>query len=345
MRTLDTMRKLKFLLSDSGKLRLMLRLSAIKYLHLPIKAYPFILSIYLESVCNMDCFFCLYKYRNDKPQSFDIKMLNKLNKAISKARYISITSWGEPLLSPSFEPALKKIYALNSAPNLIAIVTNGALLSPSIAGLLDGHLLDLSISINGASVETYNRDMGKGDFNATIRAARSFMDSVRGRDRRKVNIHFVANRQNIREIPKMIDVADSLGISRVRVDQFQVNSLEYESLCLLECKEEYNEMVSDAAAKAKKKGITFIARRFWDEDKIARCFAPWTECHVWADGRVALCCYNGSWFIGNLYEKSFEDIWFSSYKFPVPQCLSCPKILPFDDYRAHVYCSLYEKMK
>lgn len=344
MRMLDTMRKVKFMLSDMGRSFHLATLLINRYLHLPIKAYPFLLSIYLESVCNMDCFFCLYKGRDDIPKTFDIKMLDKIDKAISKAHYITITSCGEPLLSPSFEPTLEKIYALNNNPNLIAIVTNGALLSPRIAGLLDGHLADLAISINGACAKTYNRDMDKGDFNATIKAVHSFMDAIRDEDKHKINIHFVAHSGNIREIPPLIGLAESLRISRVRVDQIQINSLEQEDISLLNCKEEYNGSVASAAAKAEKKGIQFFARRFGSENEVAKCYSPWIECHVWADGRITPCCYNGSWFIGNLYEKSFEDIWFSNKRY-VAQCSSCPKILPLDDYRVHVCPYLYEKMK
>lgn len=344
----DKIRKLKSLLLSRDKTLHVAKLLGRRYLKLPIKAYPFALQIYLESVCNMDCFFCLYKGRDDKPQSFDIKMLDKLDKAIAKAHYISLSSWGEPLLSPSFEPVLEKIYSLNSDPHLIAIVTNGSLLSPRIAELLAGHLYDLSISINAACAETYNKDIGKGDFNSTIQAVQSFMALLRNEDRHKVNIHFVAHGGNIREIPQMINLAESLGIGHVRVDQFQVNSLDYKTLSLLNFKGEYNTSVSVAAAKAKKKGISFFARRFGSEDKVGFCYSPWVECHVWADGRIAPCCNNGTRFLGNLYDKSFEDIWFSKdyrnlWKYPMAQCLSCPLILPFDDYRAHIYPYLYEK--
>ena len=345
MRKLDMMRRIKFVLSDRGRVLHLAKLSAIRYSHLPIRVYPFILQIYLESVCNLNCFFCLYKGRDDKPMHFDIKMLDKLDKAIAKAHYVSISAWGEPLLSNNLEAVLKKIYALNNAPRLIAIVTNGALLSPYIAGLLKGRLGDLSISINGACAETYNRDMN-GDFNSTIKAVQSFMGAIGDEDKPKVNIHFVAHGGNIKEIPRMIDLAESLGIGRIRVDQFQINSLVYETLGLLQFKDEYNRMVSEAVARAKSKGISFFARRFENESGITSCFAPWIECHVWADGRITQCCYNGTWFLGNLYEKSFEDIWFcSGNKKFASQCLSCPKILRFDDYRVHIYPYLYEKMK
>ena len=338
------MRRIKFVLSDRGRLLHLAKLSAIRYSHLPIRAYPFVVQIYLESICNMDCFFCLYKGRDDIPPGFDIKMLDKMDKAISKARYIPISSCGEPLLSSNLEAVLKKIYSLNNNSRLIAIVTNGSLLSPHIAGLLKGHLADLSISINAACASVYRTEMS-GEFNATINAVQSYMGAITDEDKPKVGIHFVAHKGNIGEIPYMIDLASSLGISRVRVDQFQINSQTYEHLSLLHCKEEYNAMVSEAAAIAKRKGIYFFARRFGSEREVVRCFAPWVECHVWADGRITQCCYNGSWFIGNLYEKSFEDIWFySGDKKFARQCLSCPKILPFDDKRVHIYPYLYEKM-
>lgn len=299
--------------------------------------YPKNLSIYLNTVCNKQCWFCLYKGRNDLPQDFNINNLDKLTKAIRQATHIVITSVGEPLLSPDLPQVLKRIYEINSRKELIAIVTNGILLSSYMAGLLNGHLADLIISVN---------DLAE----APVKAIESFVESISSGNRRKLGLHLVAHTGNYSQIPGLIKLADNLGISRVRVDQFQVAREEHLPLSLLNVKEEYNQAVDEASESAHNMGVSFISRRFGVEKKVQKCLAPWIECHVWADGKVAPCCYNGTLFLGNAYETSFEDCWFGEAykhlrKHLAPQCHSCPKVLPFDDPRVHVYPYLYEKMK
>ena len=48
--------------------------------------YPKNLSIYLDTVCNKQCWYCLYEGRDDLPSEFNIGNLDKLTKAIEKAR-------------------------------------------------------------------------------------------------------------------------------------------------------------------------------------------------------------------------------------------------------------------
>jgi MoaA/NifB/PqqE/SkfB family radical SAM enzyme len=311
----------------------------IKYGLLTLKAkaglvdHPFTLQIYLDSVCNLDCWFCLYKNRDDIPRTFDLANLDKLDKAIKEAGVISISSCGESLASKYLPAVLEKVYALNSKSDLISMVTNGLLLSADIARLLEGHLADLTVSINARAVEQ----------------TKAFVDALRSEDKHKIGLHFLAYAENLSEIPGLVDIAIETGVSRIRVDQFMVAKQEHLHLSLLKVMDRYNVMVEQARLKADYFGIKFFARTFGTEHGMQKCLSPWTECHIWADGRVAPCCYNGGLFLGNAYESSFEDVWFGeSYhnlrKDGSEQCRNCPKVLPFDDRRVHIYPSLREKV-
>jgi MoaA/NifB/PqqE/SkfB family radical SAM enzyme len=295
-------------------------------------SYPDVIQIYLDSICNLDCWFCLYKDRTDIPQSFDINNIDKLAKAIKQAKTVSISAIGEPLMSRNLSAVLARIYHLNNSPNLIAMVTNGLLLSPDTAQMFEGHLSDLTISINSGAVKQ----------------VKSFMDALRQEDKPKIGLHFLAHAGNVDDIPDLIEIAKFTGIKRIRVDQFMAAKKEHLHLTLSNIPAFYNRMVIQTANLASEAGITFTAQMFWSEIK-QTCISPWTEAHIWADGKVAPCCYNGSLFLGNAYQDGFEAVWFGEgyrelRKHPAKQCLSCPKILPFDDERTHIYPYLQENL-
>lgn len=312
-----------------------------RYLHLPKRTYPYTLQIHLDSVCNIKCFFCAYEGRQDKPGRFDMANLDKLEQAIRHCHYLALSAWGDPLCSPHLEAVLEKIYSWNSQPYLIAIVTNGINLSPELAMVLSGHLADLTISINAATPGTYERDMRGGRWDRLMAAIRSFMSALKPADVGKVNLHFVAHGRNHREIPQLADLADDLGIQRIALDQFTVNTQDNIPLSLLHHKQEYNMLVSVLEKKAWQYGISVTAPRFTGNGSVKTCHFPWMFADVWADGRVAPCCCNGSLFMGNAYDTSFENVWFGDAynefrRHGAPQCDTCPMIRPFDNPWTHV---------
>lgn len=340
--------KIKHVLSIAST-RQAVGILASRYLRLPLRAYPYALQIYLDTICNLNCFFCLYAHRSDKPGTFDIANLEKLRTAIQRAQYISLSAWGEPLLSPNLRAVLNRIYQLNSRPDLIAIVTNGTILSAEMASLLSGHLVDLTVSLNAATEKTYSRDMG-GNWRSVLDAIIEFMQALPESNHHKIGLHMVAHTGNYREISELIYLADRLGIKRVRVDQMMIAHKEQLPLTLLNVKGDYNRMVDEAREVADDTGVHFTSRKFGERAVALPCLAPWSECHVWVDGRVAPCCYNGTLFLGNAYQGGFESVWFGKdyealRQKGAPQCHSCPKLLPFDDKRTHIYPYLLEMVK
>jgi MoaA/NifB/PqqE/SkfB family radical SAM enzyme len=301
-------------------------------------SYPKILQIYLDSVCNLKCRFCLYQNRTDIPKTFDVNNIVKLKSFIQHAKTIVISACGEPLLSPHLAEVLEYIYTLNHRKELIAITTNGTLLSPATYNLLKGHLADLTISLNAGTKETYNRDMVGGDWKVTLKTISRFMDQVSSVDSSKITVHMVAHSENYTEIPQLFEVAEHLGIPKLRVDQVMVADKSQMGLSLLNVAESYKRIVQDNPRII-----------FGTEINRRKCVSPFEEFHVWADGRVAPCCYNGSMFMGNAYETRTEEVWSgveytNLRRHPAKQCLTCPKLVYFDDPDYHIYPSLREEM-
>jgi MoaA/NifB/PqqE/SkfB family radical SAM enzyme len=261
----------------------------------------------------------------------------KLDSFIKNAKTIAISACGEPLLSPNLPLVLEHIYSLNHRKELIAITTNGTLLSPGIYKMLDGHLADLTISLNAGTPETYNRDMVGGNWYETFWAIQRFQCALEEKDAHKVCLHMVAHTENYTEIPILVKHAHNLGISRVRVDQIMIADKKQAHLSLLNVAEDYKRIAKE------NRYVMF------GTEATNKCLSPFNEFHVWADGRVAPCCYNGSLFMGNAYEASVEEVWNGERyrklcQSPAKQCVTCPKVSLFENPDYHIYPLLREAM-
>jgi sulfatase maturation enzyme AslB (radical SAM superfamily) len=256
-----------------------------------------------------------------------------------------LTGWGECFLYPRFEEVLNYIYSLNPRNDLIFITTNGTRLSEHTAELLGGHLNRLIISLNAATPETYNRDMKNGNFEKTLSAVRSFLSGLNQHDRSKVELHFVAHAENLHEIVDFIVLANKLGIPAVSIGNYIISRVERFRYSLLHVREKYNVIIDRALDLASRLGITIIGRKFFTESKKEispdKCRLPFDKCFIQVDGSVSPCCFAGDHRMGNVYETSFEDIWFGEEyrklreKRYLPACQRCVQFIPFDDYAAH----------
>lgn len=307
----------------------------------PSNHYPSFLSIFLTTRCNLKCFIC----NRDGHKSEDLKFENiyKLSNAIKHARKVDLTGWGECFLYPKFEDALNYIYSLNSRNDLIFITTNGTRLSEHTAELLNGHLNSLIISLNAATPETYNREMKNGNFEKTLTAVRAFLSRLEQKERCKVELHFVAHTDNYHEIPQFVVLANKLGIASVSIGNYLISRAKHYRYSLLHVKEEYNMAVDQARDLGCKLGVSVAARKFFSKENRSaqECRSPFEECFIAVNGNVSPCCFSGEYYIGNVYETSFEEVWFGEEyrklreKRYLSACKKCVPFTPFDDFSTH----------
>jgi MoaA/NifB/PqqE/SkfB family radical SAM enzyme len=304
--------------------------------------YPSTIYISLTSRCNLRCFIC--RREGFQGEDLEFENIHKLEKAIRYASTINLTSWGEVFLYPRFEEVLAYIYSIN--PNeVISITTNGTRLSHRIARLLSGHLQRLVISLNAATPETYNRDMKYGDFETTLSAIRSFLSGLDKKDWCKLALHFVAHTKNCFEMSDYVVLAKNLGIPAVSFGQYFAGNVEHSRHTLLHVKEEYNAVVERTRALGEKLGVRVFALKFrlslQKKQSSQKCLAPFRECNISPNGETQVCCFAGDYSAGNLFETSFEEVWFGEAyrklrkKRYLAACSRCWPLLCLDDYRSH----------
>lgn len=306
--------------------------------------YPKLVSIFLTTKCNLRCYIC--RPEGYKGSELKLENLQKLKDVIKHGQIIELTGWGEAFLYPKLEEALNFIYSINPRDNLIQINTNGTRLSKRMAKLLSGHLKLLTISLNAAKPETYEKYM-KYDFEKTLNSIKEFLAELSENDRRKIKLHFVAHRETYHEVPDFIVLAHELGVSRVSIGNYYVAQKEHVHNALIFVKQEYNAVISHATEVANKFGIELVARRFSEEKQEnyynpdRDCLDPFNSFYVGTDGNVTPCCFAGAYSMGNVYEKDFDSVWFGEKyqklrkKRYLPPCRTCTPYIPFDDYNAH----------
>jgi len=309
------------------------------------KLYPKFVSISPTTKCNLKCFIC--RHEGHKGMDLDLENLKKLKEVIKHAETIELTGWGEPLIYPKFEEALKYIYSINPEDNLILVITNGTRLSKKTAKILTGHIKQLTISLNAAKLETYSKYMKGGNFENIIFGIKEFLAELPPKERCKILFRFVAFTENFREIPDFIRLAHDLGISRVSIINYYVTLIEHIQYALLNVKQEYNSITREAVELGNKLGVEVMVRRFFTE-KTKKFYNPDRNCqypfdHIYIDtyGNVGPCCYSGMFNMGNVYENDFESVWFGEKyqklrrKRNLPPCKTCMPFVCFDDYNAH----------
>lgn len=308
------------------------------------RSYPEFLSIFLTTRCNLRCLFC-------RPTGYDgldldFSNLPKLDMAIERAQTIDLTGWGEPLLYPRFDDVVRYVTARNVRSDLLFITTNGSLLSKDKGELLDKHLNKLIISINAATPETYHKING-GDFNRTITNTAACINALSSASRARTTLHFVASTHNYHEIPAFVELASKLHVPSVSVGACLALKLADYEHSLLHIKEQYNWVVNKAREIASRVGVAFSAGSFaFTGDHTPGtsreiCQSPFREVYISTVGQAGPCCFAGYEPMGNVYETSFEAVWFGErYKRLrksrfFPACGRCMACVPFDNVAFH----------
>ncbi len=116
--------------------------------------------IYIEPTnrCNLNCLICIRNSWNEPNGDMDWSVYQKLIadlKAFPEAKTIAFAGLGEPLLHPKLPEMIRLAHEQGLRTE---VTSNAMLLTPAMAlQLIDSGLDQLSVSIDGASSDTYEK--------------------------------------------------------------------------------------------------------------------------------------------------------------------------------------------
>ena len=181
--------------------------------------YPKTLKMANDFECNVACITCrdnLFKNNSEHSLRLD-NTHKKMTSALNNAEILNISGNGDPFASKYSRNILKETAKNN--PNIkFEICTNGILMTKEMCdnlGITDKINL-ASISLPGATEETYNKIVKYGNFKKVLKNIEwiSKQDNIYDKE-----INFVIHQINYKEIPNIVELAEKYN--------FRVNLTNY----------------------------------------------------------------------------------------------------------------------
>lgn len=174
--------------------------------------YPTKIQVEHSTICNAKCIMCTHYFTNNYKRSFiDDKAIESIIPILPYIDKILLHGVGEAFLHPNIEKYLK-LYAEYGVE--VSCVTNMTRMSPGLAEEIGKTFKSITISCDGASKETFEgirRGVSFESFCDNIRLLHKLQPSL------ELRFNVVCMRQNIVEMPRIIELAAELGVSAVGI--------------------------------------------------------------------------------------------------------------------------------
>ncbi len=299
-----------------------------------VAAWPHEAILEISARCNLRCQMCAINYdtrhRNGsgRPATFEPALFERLRPLFPTLLRAHLYGLGEPVLNPHLADYIR---ALSAAGIETWFTTNATLIDEAKAReLAEAGASRISVSIDGATAETYETIRRGARFASMLRGLHALTAMRRTLGRPQVTVNFVAMDCNLHELPALVDLCAEAGVEAINVeplfdwgDQSAELAVHYQREALGSMAEAAGtDLLATARERAGEAGIHFSSRFLSDSgtldyrERVRRrragdgwlCSEPWSTVFITAAGEVRTCCLNDTVF-GNLFEQSFEEIW------------------------------------
>ena len=287
--------------------------------------------IELTTKCALRCRMCIRdSYKDLHSVDMPIDEFRKLAPYLKNVKHVVLEGWGEPLLYKDLIEAIRISKGAGSRPGFI---TSGwGLTGDYISDLIKGGLDFIGFSLAGATSETHDSIRINSHLPDILQAIREFnrIKSDNGLDRPALHIVYLMLKDNLAEIPLLLDLAKRLGIEVVvLMNPVEVTNDWQNSRKVFTCgNEEVNSVLEEAKIKAEELKIA-LKMSCLSPNTLAVCEEdPINNLFISVDGQVAPCVYlypptsspikriyRGNDMtvekvsFGNIFSGSLETIW------------------------------------
>ncbi|HEV7213596.1 MAG TPA: radical SAM protein [Chloroflexota bacterium] len=292
-------------------------------------------SLYLEvsNYCNSLCATCpLTFFGNGSPQNMGFEEFRLVVDQVPDLTRAVLHGIGEPLLNPHLP---QMIGYLKARGTHVVFNSNAILLTPRRQQqLIDAGLDEYRASLDAGTAATYLKVRGVPAYERVLRNLTSFMETKRRlqAERPHVSLWFTTLRDNIEELPGVLDFAIASGIQEIHVQRlvyFGEGLAVAEQSLYQRLQAREQELLADCEALCRRHGLIFSAagatepllslsgaRVAQQQRPWQRCNRPWTHSYVTSRGDVLPCCFvhfvardQAPFTLGNAYAEPLAEIW------------------------------------
>ena len=292
--------------------------------------------MYLETTnrCNELCDQCPRTHlKREVERDLSLAEVIRITDQLPVLERVVLHGLGEPMLNPEL-PAI--VAHLRSRGAYVLFNSNATALSEKMGrGLIEADLNELRVSLDGATAGTYARVRGVSEktLPKIIRNLSAFTRLQRemGAERPGLSFWFTAMRENLPELPGLVDIALETGVREIYVQRliyFGEGLAREDQAIFRHAQEQELAIIRQTEQRCQEHGLAFRAtgattpiEYISQKSKVAR--RPWSPCqrprklaYITSTGTVFSCCFApfhpgpaSTRALGNAFEQRFADIW------------------------------------
>lgn len=294
--------------------------------------------IYIETTnrCNSRCQTCIRTFRTLEPvRDLTLDEFASIVAQFPALERVALHGIGEPLLVDALPAMIRQVKERHPAATVL-FNTNAILLDDARQrALIRAGLDEARISLDATSAATYAAIRGVDAFDRVINNVQRFARLLGSAKRPRLSLWFTTMRENVAELPALIDLAAQAGVREVHVQRLV---LIHEGLAQAEQSlyrrlgEQEEAYLAEAARRAWAHGVYLGASgRISPQESLGRegtmalraadrpwsaCYRMWTSTYITANGNVLPCCISpfstanySRLILGNVFETPFAEIW------------------------------------
>jgi MoaA/NifB/PqqE/SkfB family radical SAM enzyme len=297
--------------------------------------------LYVEATnrCNSRCQTCIRTFQQSEPlRDLSLVEFRGIVDQFPILDRVVLHGIGEPLLNAELPAMIRYVKERHPAATVL-FNSNAVLLDEDWQrALIDAELDEFRVSLDAATAATYAKIRGMDAFDTVTENVRLFARLLRGAQRPRLSFWLTAMRENLDELPALVDLAAEIGMPEVYVQRLVLieSGLARAGQSLYGQLGAQEEAALDAAARrAILRGVRFRASGLASPRQSLRpenavdtpsditqdapwsaCYRMWTTTYITANGNVLPCCisafsttdYDGL-VLGNAFQTPFAQIW------------------------------------
>lgn len=299
-----------------------------------IHYYPYNLILQLTSNCNLRCKHCFFcgntKAYSPEDDLTEEEMLRHLRYLVEEVNILYCSITGGEIFTSNY--IFKILEYLKSKNIVIELLTNATLITEKTAERLSkllNHKTDtIQVSLEGATKDINDEMRGEGVFKKVTQSVKFLTE----RDL-TVLLSYTINSKNSNQLSDMYDLCKTLKISQLNIGRFQLFNLSQKYLepksdeIFINIAKLIQKFQKDKTVKIKTRclktfdflnydtGIRLLNEKLdnetFDIPQNLSCRPRHDQFTLFANGDISLCynCDIEDLCIGNLKEKSFDEIW------------------------------------